>query len=280
MRGKKTCEKGSCGSTGLGSAKNHELKGGAASATRRGPYLSPILANRSPHWHCRTDLTFGTYHLHCTYISAPPESFCLRHDRTPFSWTLFLDPPLSTHLTQSFSGSSDPEADTGTLIFEGPPQSSAGSPNRCPLKLPTSQSATIVTHRRSLTPTPGRDKPVNYPCSVGKMATASSPPSAPPYEFRQAPPQHAQPQFPSAQQKPAPSRKSRTFSFRSDKSRSSGSHKVDLRETPAEKEAKKLRTKADPTVAMQEAEPCKWTHFKALLLRATANSSQLRSPRR
>ena len=53
----------------------------------------------------------------------------------------------------------------------------------------------------------------------------------------------------------AQTRKSRSFSFRSDKSH--GSNKIDLHETSAEKEAKRLHSKADPSVAMNEAEPCK-----------------------
>ncbi|KAK8088349.1 hypothetical protein PG997_003310 [Apiospora hydei] len=44
--------------------------------------------------------------------------------------------------------------------------------------------------------------------------------------------------------------KSRAFSFHSDKSQ-----KTDLHETSAEKESKRLHTKADPTLAMQEMEP-------------------------
>jgi hypothetical protein len=95
-----------------------------------------------------------------------------------------------------------------------------------------------------------------------KMASAADypnyPSSVPPYQFQQpSPSQNHQPQLHSAQQRP--SRKSRTLSFRSDKSHKStgsGTHKIDLHETPAEKEAKRLHSKADPTLAMQEAEPC------------------------
>lgn len=83
-------------------------------------------------------------------------------------------------------------------------------------------------------------------------------PSSPHHQFQnfqQSPPQQA-PQLHSAQQRPTPTtRKSRAFSFRSDKSHGSGSHKIDLHETSAEKEAKRLHSKADPTLAMQEAEP-------------------------
>ncbi|KAI1131737.1 hypothetical protein F5Y10DRAFT_44499 [Nemania abortiva] len=52
--------------------------------------------------------------------------------------------------------------------------------------------------------------------------------------------------------------KSRAFSFRSDKSQKSANgptHKVDLTETSAEKEAKRLHSKADPRMALNEREP-------------------------
>ena len=53
-------------------------------------------------------------------------------------------------------------------------------------------------------------------------------------------------------------RRSRGMSFRSDKSHNSisGSFKLEP-ETHAEKEAKRLHSKADPSMAMMEAEPCK-----------------------
>ncbi|KAK3328877.1 hypothetical protein B0H66DRAFT_4958 [Apodospora peruviana] len=67
---------------------------------------------------------------------------------------------------------------------------------------------------------------------------------------------------PTAQQKPRPqSRKSRSLSFRSDKSHGSNGNnthkdnKGGLHETSVEKEANRLHTKADPTLAMNEAEP-------------------------
>lgn len=97
----------------------------------------------------------------------------------------------------------------------------------------------------------------------GTMATSNDlppPPSAPshyqqPYQqYQQAQPQRLPPKQPPVTQRPvAQSRKSRSFSFRSDKSH--GSHKYDLTETHAEKDAKRLHTKADPTLAMNEAEP-------------------------
>ncbi|KAI0863244.1 hypothetical protein F4860DRAFT_502038 [Xylaria cubensis] len=52
--------------------------------------------------------------------------------------------------------------------------------------------------------------------------------------------------------------KSRAFSFRSDKSQKSANgpaHKLDLTETSAEKEAKRLHSKADPRMALNEREP-------------------------
>ncbi|EGZ77306.1 hypothetical protein NEUTE2DRAFT_100018 [Neurospora tetrasperma FGSC 2509] len=54
---------------------------------------------------------------------------------------------------------------------------------------------------------------------------------------------------------PSSQRKSRAFSFRSDKSHDAKEQKLDLHETSAEKDAKRLHTKADPTLAMNEAEP-------------------------
>jgi hypothetical protein len=77
--------------------------------------------------------------------------------------------------------------------------------------------------------------------------------------YQQAPAQQQQPPAPpmhSAQQKPRP--KSRALSFRSDKSGKSGGSthpKVDMHETSTEKEANRLHSKADPTLAMNEAEP-------------------------
>ena len=51
-----------------------------------------------------------------------------------------------------------------------------------------------------------------------------------------------------------------TFSFRSNHSHhSSGSgHKISLTETHEEKESRRLHTKADPTMAITEAEPCEY----------------------
>ncbi|KFA76359.1 hypothetical protein S40288_07130 [Stachybotrys chartarum IBT 40288] len=75
---------------------------------------------------------------------------------------------------------------------------------------------------------------------------------------------HQQPQPPShpqyqsqAPQPPSPSAKRRTFSFHSDKSqpRKGSGNKINLHETHEEKESKRLHSKADPTLAMNEAEP-------------------------
>ncbi|KAI1176840.1 hypothetical protein F4777DRAFT_235272 [Nemania sp. FL0916] len=77
-------------------------------------------------------------------------------------------------------------------------------------------------------------------------------------------PQQQQRLPPSAAPNPAPQQqqsrvrpKSRAFSFRSDKSQKSanGPAKVDLTETSAEKEARRLHSKADPRMALNEREP-------------------------
>ncbi|KAL2112500.1 hypothetical protein VUR80DRAFT_7353 [Thermomyces stellatus] len=55
-----------------------------------------------------------------------------------------------------------------------------------------------------------------------------------------------------------PRRSSRSFSFHSDKSNKASSHRQSVsrvHETPEEKESHRLRSKADPTLAMNEAEP-------------------------
>ncbi|KAF6808264.1 hypothetical protein CMUS01_13936 [Colletotrichum musicola] len=92
-----------------------------------------------------------------------------------------------------------------------------------------------------------------------------------------------QPQSP--QQRHSKSRP-RTFSFQSNKShKSSGSnHKIELHETPEEKEAKRLHTKADPTVAMSEAEPLSIAAVQAMTksslapLRAIQHKDNLGNP--
>jgi hypothetical protein len=62
------------------------------------------------------------------------------------------------------------------------------------------------------------------------------------------------------------------FSFRSNHShKSSGSsgHKIDLHETHEEKQSRRLTTKADPSMAITEAEPCEynWRIFSSLTAR-------------
>ncbi|KAJ4401519.1 hypothetical protein N0V85_005503 [Neurospora sp. IMI 360204] len=98
------------------------------------------------------------------------------------------------------------------------------------------------------------------------MATSSRyPPTSNPHQLQQAQLQGQQqyqqsqaPVAPTTQTKARPAssqRRSRGFSFRSDKSHDSKEQKLDLHETSAEKDAKRLHTKADPTLAMNEAEP-------------------------
>ncbi|KAI1335905.1 hypothetical protein F5Y15DRAFT_220093 [Xylariaceae sp. FL0016] len=71
--------------------------------------------------------------------------------------------------------------------------------------------------------------------------------------------QFQQQQAPQVQKQERTRPKSRAFSFRSDKSqKSANSHphqKLDLFETSAEKEAKRLHSKADPRMALNELEP-------------------------
>lgn len=82
------------------------------------------------------------------------------------------------------------------------------------------------------------------------------PPSSPPHH-RQPPSSSRQQTAPASHQ--APSRRSRGFSFRSEKSHKSSDSaaKVVWSETHQEKESKRLHSKADPSLAMNEAEPCR-----------------------
>lgn len=70
--------------------------------------------------------------------------------------------------------------------------------------------------------------------------------------------QQNQPQKPGSQNFQQRPRSKSSFSFRSDRShKSSGSvTKIDLTETHQEKQSRRLTSKADPTLAMNEAEPC------------------------
>ncbi|OTB02338.1 hypothetical protein M426DRAFT_13639 [Hypoxylon sp. CI-4A] len=85
-------------------------------------------------------------------------------------------------------------------------------------------------------------------------------PPAPPHQtYQQQQPQRPQPVPPPQSHEPQrPGRKSRAFSFRSDKSQKSANshpHKADLHETTAEKESRRLHGKTDPTLALTESEP-------------------------
>ncbi|KAI0160265.1 hypothetical protein GGR57DRAFT_414075 [Xylariaceae sp. FL1272] len=94
-------------------------------------------------------------------------------------------------------------------------------------------------------------------------------PPQPHYQQHASYQDHQQPEYeplPPPLQKPPPAQqpqrtrpKSRAFSFRSDKSQKSANgpshHKNNLHETSAEKEAKRLHSKADPRMAMTEREP-------------------------
>lgn len=106
------------------------------------------------------------------------------------------------------------------------------------------------------------------------MATSNRyPPNSNPHQVQQAQLQGQQyqqsqaPVAPTTQTKgrpPSSQRKTRAFSFRSDKSHDAKEQKLDLHETSAEKDAKRLHTKADPTLAMNEAEPCKFNHVSCI----------------
>jgi hypothetical protein len=50
-------------------------------------------------------------------------------------------------------------------------------------------------------------------------------------------------------------RRSRVLSFTSNKSGNSSGKHVDLTENPKDKEARRMHTKADPTLAISEAQP-------------------------
>lgn len=74
------------------------------------------------------------------------------------------------------------------------------------------------------------------------------------------PPQPTQQQQPYGQQRPSQRPRSKSgFSFRSHKSHDSfgSGPKVDIQETSREKAARRLSSKADPRLAMFEAQPCK-----------------------
>lgn len=83
------------------------------------------------------------------------------------------------------------------------------------------------------------------------------------------PPQPTQGQRPQAQQRPSLRPRSKSgFSFRSHKSQDSygSAPKVEIQETPREKASRRLSTKADPTKAMSEAQPCKLRDEEVILV--------------
>lgn len=66
-----------------------------------------------------------------------------------------------------------------------------------------------------------------------------------------------------SQSEQQPRSNSHRFSFLSDKGRkNSVTNKIDLHETHAEKDSRRLHSKADPTLAMNEAEPCTLLFFR------------------
>ncbi|KAI1408917.1 hypothetical protein F5Y13DRAFT_99539 [Hypoxylon sp. FL1857] len=106
--------------------------------------------------------------------------------------------------------------------------------------------------------------PLPAPPQQGQYYSESYQPPAPPqHNYLQQQRQQRQQQVPAPQppepQKPERIRpKSRAFSFRSDKSQKSANshtHKASLHETSAEKEARRLHGKTDPTLALTESEP-------------------------
>lgn len=85
-----------------------------------------------------------------------------------------------------------------------------------------------------------------------------------------------QPSYQSVQHSQRPAnkpRRSRGLSFRSDHSSGSKENKDNLVETHREKEAKRLHTKADPTMALSEIEPGKIPTHTISLSSQSANSS-------
>ncbi|OBT76166.1 hypothetical protein VF21_05022 [Pseudogymnoascus sp. 05NY08] len=83
-------------------------------------------------------------------------------------------------------------------------------------------------------------------------------PAYAPHQLPPIPPQPTQEQRPQAQQRPSIRPRSKSgFSFRSHKSQDSygSGAKAEIQETPREKAARRLSTKADPRLAMSEAQP-------------------------
>ncbi|KAG0650917.1 Uncharacterized protein D0Z07_2759 [Hyphodiscus hymeniophilus] len=72
-------------------------------------------------------------------------------------------------------------------------------------------------------------------------------------------------------ERPTHQRAKSTFSFHSHKS-SGSAGKIDLHETHQEKESHRLQSKADPSMAITEAEPCKYLHAAAPAVAREASS--------
>ena len=99
------------------------------------------------------------------------------------------------------------------------------------------------------------------------MPPSNHPLPAPPGQQQQHYQQYQQQERP-AQQRP---RAKSGFSFRSNhshKSSEGSGHKIDLHETHEEKQSRRLTTKADPSMAITEAEPCEfnWRLVSNLIL--------------
>lgn len=80
----------------------------------------------------------------------------------------------------------------------------------------------------------------------------------PQYQQHQRPlePSSLQYSHPTAEQQHSGQAKPRSYSIHSQRTHRSGGSRQDFHETHEEKEAKRIHSKADPTLAMSEAEPC------------------------
>ncbi|KAG6002542.1 hypothetical protein E4U43_001101 [Claviceps pusilla] len=94
--------------------------------------------------------------------------------------------------------------------------------------------------------------------------------------------QHQQPSLqysqPTAEQQYGGQAKPRTYSIHSQRTYRSSGSKHDFHETHEEKEAKRLHSKADPTLAMNEAEPSMVAAMKPDSTKASIRSMQHRDP--
>ena len=106
---------------------------------------------------------------------------------------------------------------------------------------------------------------------------AQEPPLAHQQHQQEQSAQSAEARRPSQTSRPSHSRgKSRAFSLHSDKT--PGKEKENLLESHAEKEANRLHSKADPTLAISEAEPCLCPLFTLMAQKFANISSQLPLP--